>query len=182
MKTTAGFSLYFSCPSFRLCATAAIPSPLAYEESQSLTLQGKGQPGLQVRPEHCRGRERVKWYKGMSFYGQTVDWRGRGQLRGVKLVYGLLSVAPQEQPDPGYLVDGFQRTEQDKCLTRKQLTRAFAGGCRVHPVGSSGTRVWHPEIRPRRSVRLAHETWKQQRSGRAAYLTSDEVNESCRLK
>lgn len=118
MKTTAGFSLYSSCPSFSLCATAAISSPPAYEESQSLTLQGKGQAGLQVRPEHCRGRERVKWYKGMSFYGQTVDWRGRGQLRGVKLVYGLLSVASQEQPDPGYLVDDFQRTEPDKCLTR----------------------------------------------------------------
>lgn len=114
MRTTAGFSLYFSGLSFRLCATAAISSPLAYEESQSLTLQGKGQTGLQVRPEHCRGRDWVKWYKDMSFYGQTIDWHGRGQLRGVKLVYGLLSVASQEQPDPGYLVDDFQRTERDK--------------------------------------------------------------------
>lgn len=66
MKTTAGFSVYV-CPSLRPCATAVVSSPRTYEKSRSLTLQGKGQTGLQVRPEHCRGRHGGKWYKGMSF-------------------------------------------------------------------------------------------------------------------
>lgn len=52
-------------------------------------------------------------YKGMSLYGQTLDWHGRGQLSGAKL-NGLLSVGTHEQPDPGHLVDDFQKTDQDK--------------------------------------------------------------------
>lgn len=52
-------------------------------------------------------------YKGMSLYGQTLDWHGRGQLSGAKLVYNLLSAGTQEQPEPGHLVDDFQRTDQD---------------------------------------------------------------------
>lgn len=50
----------------------------------------------------------------MSLYGQTLDWHGRGHLSGAKLVNGLLSVGTQEQPDPGHLVDDFQRTGWDK--------------------------------------------------------------------
>lgn len=57
---------------------------------------------------------RGEGYKGMSLYGQTLDWCGRGQLSGAKLVYGFLSVGTQEQPGPGHLVDDFKRTDQDK--------------------------------------------------------------------
>lgn len=73
-----------------------------------------GAESLQVRPEQGGGQDKGTGDKGMSLYGQTLDWRGRGQLRGAKHVYGLLSVGTQEQPDPGHLVDDFQRTHQDK--------------------------------------------------------------------
>ena len=36
-------------------------------------------------------------YKGMSFNGQTLDWHGRGDLSGAKLVHGFLSVETQER-------------------------------------------------------------------------------------
>lgn len=66
----------------------------------------------------------------MSLYGQTLDWHGRGQLSGAKLVHGLLSVGTQEQPDPGHLVDDFQRTEQDKlcpCVCLRVRVRCWRG-------------------------------------------------------
>ncbi len=47
-------------------------------------------------------------YKGTSLYGQTLDWHGIGRFSGAKLVYGLLSVGTQEQPDPRHLVDDCQ--------------------------------------------------------------------------
>lgn len=85
----------------------------AYRETQSFRLRGRGSAG-QAGAGWRTGRDRGIGYKGMSLYGQTLDWHGRGQLSGAKLVYGLLSVGTQEQPDPGHLVDDFQRTDQDK--------------------------------------------------------------------
>lgn len=94
----------------------------ACREIQSFRLRGRrsaGRAGAGWRT----GQDRGPGYKGMSLYGQTLDWRGRGQLGGAKHAYGLLSVGTEEQPDPGHLVDDFQRTHQHKlcvCVLNKK--------------------------------------------------------------
>lgn len=57
---------------------AIISFSLAYRETQSFSLLAEG---LQVRPEQGGGQDKGMGDKGMSLYGQTLDWRGRGQLR-----------------------------------------------------------------------------------------------------
>lgn len=82
-------------------------------DNQSFRLQGRGSAG-QAGAKWRTEQDRRTGYKNMSLYGQTLDWHGRGQLSGAKVVYGLLSAGTHGQPDPVHLVDDFQRTNQDK--------------------------------------------------------------------
>lgn len=49
--------------------------------------------------------------------GKHLTGVAEGNPVVLSFAYGLLSVGTQEQPEPGHLVDDFQRTDKDKhCL------------------------------------------------------------------
>lgn len=96
-----------------LCSMATISSSPLLGNTGHLGCKAEWSAG-QARAEWRTGQDRRTGYRSMSLYGQTLDWHGRGQLSGAKVVYGLLSAGTHGQPDPVHLVDDFQRADQDK--------------------------------------------------------------------
>lgn len=106
-----------------LCVSySAVILPLRLLSSlPSLAYRGETQ-SFGVRARRSAGQARKGWQDGTGERGtQPCPCMGK-HLTGVaegnpvvlSFAYGPLSVGTQDQPDPGHLVNDFQRTDKDK--------------------------------------------------------------------
>lgn len=94
---------------FRCSTLYAGHLPAAYREALSFRLRGKGSAGQRVRPRPGGGQDRT--VERGTKASPCMGGHSTGMAEAGTVV---LSVGTEEPPDPGHLVDDFQRTAWDK--------------------------------------------------------------------